>query len=181
VVVTLTAHGAVSTMVAVSRKRGVVGLRMSGRADKIDIDACIPNLVKYLEQQDDVLAAMIYGSYGTELQTALSDVDLALLFYRDRRPSVERILALEAGIASICQEDDINVLSLNDADVMLQFRVLETAKVIFEREPSALCDFREHVFKVYADFAPFYRESSREYDSVLKEVYVRDRPGQGQG
>jgi predicted nucleotidyltransferase len=77
---------------------------MSGRTEKIDIDECIPSLVKYLDQQEDVLAAMIYGSYGTEFQTPLSDVDLAILFYRDRKPSVERLLALEAGIVAICRK-----------------------------------------------------------------------------
>ncbi len=154
-------------------------MRLARKADKLNIDACIPCLVKYLEQQDDVLAAMIYGSYGTAYQTPLSDVDLALLFHQDRRPSVERILALEAGIASVCQEDDINVLILNDVDVMLQFRVLDTGRLIYERDPSALCEFREYVFKVYGDFSPFYRASSREYDSALREAYVRDRPGQG--
>ena len=158
----------------------MVELRPIGKATKIDIDPCIPRLIKYLEQQHDVLAAMIYGSYGTVYQTPLSDVDLALLF-QQKRPSVERILALEAGIASVCQEDDINVLSLNDAHIMLQFRVLETAILIYERDPNALCSFREYVFKIYGDFAPFYREFSREYDSALREVYVRDRPGQGQG
>ncbi|HHX29025.1 MAG TPA: nucleotidyltransferase domain-containing protein [Firmicutes bacterium] len=154
---------------------------MSGRTEKIDIDECIPSLVKYLDQQEDVLAAMIYGSYGTEFQTPLSDVDLAILFYRDRKPSVERLLALEAGIVAICREDDINVLCLNDVDVMLQFRVIETGRLIFQRDPVALSDFREYVFKIYGDFAPFYRQASREYDKSLREAYVRDRPRQGQG
>ncbi|MGI6667769.1 MAG: type VII toxin-antitoxin system MntA family adenylyltransferase antitoxin [Bacillota bacterium] len=154
---------------------------MSGRTEKIDIDECIPSLVKYLDQQEDVLAAMIYGSYGTEFQTPLSDVDLAILFYRDRKPSVERLLALEAGIVAICREDDINVLCLNDVDVMLQFRVIETGRLIFQRDPVALSDFREYVFKIYGDFAPFYRQASREYDKALREAYVRDRPRQGQG
>lgn len=159
----------------------MIGLRMSGGAEKIDIDECIPSLIKYLEQQEDVLAAMIYGSYGTEFQTPLSDVDLAILFYRDRKPGVERLLALEAEIAATCREDDINVLCLNDADVMLQFRVIETGRLIFQRDPVALSDFREYVFKVYGDFAPFFREASREYDRTLREAYVCDRPGQGQG
>ncbi len=152
-------------------------MRLARKPDKLNIEACIPCLVKYLEQQDDVLAAIIYGSYGTAYQTPLSDVDLALLFRKNRRPGIERVLVLEAGIASVCREDDINVLVLNDADVMLQFRVLETANLIYERDHSALCDFREYVFKVYGDFAPFYRESTREYDNVLREVYVHDRPG----
>lgn len=156
----------------------MVGLRLTGRAEKINIDPCIPRLVEYLKGQDDVVAAMLYGSYGTSHQTALSDVDLALLFRQDARPSAERVLSLEASIVGICREDDINVLSLNDADVMLQFRVLDTATLIFNGDPGALCDFREHVLKIHADFAPFYREFIREYDAALRGIYVRDRQGQ---
>jgi hypothetical protein len=63
-------------------------------------------------------------------------------------------------------EDDINVLCLNDVDVMLQFRVIETGRLIFQRDPVALSDFREYVFKIYGDFAPFFRQASREYDKL---------------
>lgn len=118
---------------------------------------------------------MVFGSYGTSYQTPLSDVDLAILFQKDMRPSQERVIELEISISDICHEDDINVLSLNDANVMLQFRVLDGATSIYERDPIAVCDFREHVFKVYGDFEPFYRHFARQYDGVLREAYSRDR------
>lgn len=153
-------------------------MRSTNRPQRIDIDTRIPSLVRYLKLQDDIVAAMLYGSYGTVYQTLLSDVDLALLFHPERRPSIDRILTLEAGVSSVCQEDDINILPLNDADIILQFKVLESGKLIYERDPVALSDFREYVFKVYGDFAPFYRAFTREYDCVLKETYVHDRPRQ---
>ncbi|MBE3519952.1 MAG: nucleotidyltransferase domain-containing protein [Firmicutes bacterium] len=67
----------------------------------MNIEPQIGALVRYLEAQDDILAAYLYGSYGTAHQTALSDVDLALLFYRERRSDVRRFLSLEADIVSV--------------------------------------------------------------------------------
>ena len=101
--------------------------------------------------------------------------------YCERRPDLRRLLSLEADIASICGEDDVNVLVLNDADVILQHRVLETGRVLVEKEPAAVSDFRERVFVIYGDFEPFYRAFCRDYDRVLREAFVRDRPRQGEG
>jgi len=156
-------------------------VRSAKHPEKIDIEPRVAALVAYLKSEDDVLAAYLYGSYGTAHQTALSDVDLALLFCRDKRPDLRRLLELEAGVSGVCREDDVNVLALNDADVMLQFRVLETGRPLFEREPDKVSDFREYVFRIHGDFEPFYRAFCREYDRTLREAYVRDRPRQGEG
>ncbi|QUL99162.1 MAG: hypothetical protein IMF26_03595 [Candidatus Fermentithermobacillus carboniphilus] len=156
-------------------------MRAARRPKKVNIEPNIEALVRYLEAQNDILAAYLYGSYGTAHQTVLSDIDITLLFYRERRPDLRRLLSLEADIASICGEDDVNVLVLNDADVILQHRVLETGRVLVEKEPAAVSDFRERVFVIYGDFEPFYRAFCRDYDRVLREAFVCDRPRQGEG
>ncbi|MGB9868179.1 MAG: type VII toxin-antitoxin system MntA family adenylyltransferase antitoxin [Bacillota bacterium] len=155
-------------------------MRTARHLQKVNIEPRIGALIDYLESQDDILAAYLYGSYGTTYQTALSDIDIALLFYSGSRPDLRRLLSLEADISSICYEDDVNVLVLNDADVMLQHRVLETGRPLVEKEPTAVSDFREYVFKVYGDFEPFYRAFCRDYDQTLREALVRDRPRQGE-
>jgi len=155
-------------------------VRSARHPDKVNIEPQLGSLVGYLESRHDVLAAYLYGSYGTAHQTALSDVDIAVLFYRDRPPDRRRLFALEADISSICHEDDVNVLSVNDADVMLQFRVLETGRPLLEKDPVAVSEFREYVFSVYGDFEPFYRAFCQDHDRGLREAFPRDRPRQGQ-
>jgi len=155
---------------------GVAEVRLSRRPEKIDIEPYSDDLAKYLESQGDILAAYLYGSYGTALQTRFSDVDIALLFYTNKRPDLQRVLTLEAAMNAICHEDDINVVVLNNADPLLQFRVVETGRPIFEREREAVSDFRERVFKTYFDFEPFYRALCADYDKAIQEAYLRDRP-----
>ncbi|HHV79656.1 MAG TPA: nucleotidyltransferase domain-containing protein [Firmicutes bacterium] len=156
-------------------------MRTTKYPQNVNIEPRIGALIEYLESQDDILAAYLYGSYGTSYQTPLSDIDIALLFYSGSRPDLRRLLALEADISSICHEDDVNVLVLNDADVMLQHRVLETGRPLLEKELTAVSDFREYVFRTYGDFEPFYRAFCREYDRTLREASGCDRPRQGEG
>jgi predicted nucleotidyltransferase len=156
-------------------------VRSARNPGRVNIEPRMAALVQYLASRDEVLAAYLFGSYGTAHQTALSDVDIAVLFYRDRRPAPRGLLALEADVSRLCGEDDVNVLSLNDADITLQFRVLETDRLLLAKEPGAVSDFREYVFRVHGDFEPFYRAFCRDYDQALREAYSRDRPGQGQG
>ncbi|HHY38413.1 MAG TPA: nucleotidyltransferase domain-containing protein [Clostridia bacterium] len=142
----------------------------------INIDSSFPLLVDYFEKQADILAVYLYGSYGTEFQTPLSDVDIAVLFHS--KPDFERLLDIQGHISDICRNDDINVLVLNEAPVMLQFKVIMTGRLLYERERNKLSDFLEHVFKLYGDFAPFYAAFCREYDASLRETYVYDRQDQ---
>ncbi|MGH7589731.1 MAG: nucleotidyltransferase domain-containing protein [Gemmatimonadota bacterium] len=46
----------------------------------IDVSDRLDELASLLENEDDLVAAYLYGSYGTNHQTPLSDVDLALVF-----------------------------------------------------------------------------------------------------
>ncbi len=160
-----------------ARKQVGILVRSARHPGRVNIEPRLAALVEYLKARDDVLAAYLYGSYGTAAQTALSDVDIALLFFRDRLPDRRRLLSAEADISGICREDDVNVLSLNEADVMLQARVLETGRPLLEKDPDAVADFREHVFRIYGDFEPFYRAFCQQHDQALREAYRDDRPG----
>jgi len=62
-------------------------VRSKKHPDKADIGPHMGALVRYLESRSDVLAAYLYGSYGTAHQSALSDVDMAVLFYPDKPPA----------------------------------------------------------------------------------------------
>ncbi len=154
-------------------------MRFARRLERIDIEPHLADLALFFTSQPDILAAYIYGSYGTVYQTVLSDVDLAVLFHKDCCPDSRRILALEAAISSICREDDINVLVLNDAPIMLQFKALITGRAIYEKDPVAVQEFREFACRSCWDFGPFHRASCRDYDEFLGEVYVRDRTKRG--
>ncbi|ABB15337.1 nucleotidyltransferase domain-containing protein [Carboxydothermus hydrogenoformans] len=64
-----------------------------------DIKGQIEELKKYCEQNKNILALYIFGSYGTELERITSDIDFAMLFRNS--PSLFEELEIESDISQI--------------------------------------------------------------------------------
>lgn len=147
-------------------------VRVANTPFLINIEPCLVDLVDYLSENKDIAAAYFYGSYHTEMQTPLSDVDMAVLFSSQARRRLDDVMRIEADVVGICGCDDINILVLNDAPVLIQFKVISTGRLLYERNSDMVSDFQEVVFKCYADFMPDYLQFCRDYDRSLREAYV---------
>jgi predicted nucleotidyltransferase len=150
-------------------------MRRSETGSPIDVQPYLQNLQGYLEGVEGLVAAWIFGSYGTPYQTPLSDLDLALLFRWDRLPDLARQGQLYLDIPEILHEEDVSITILNRAPVRFQFRVLETGRLLLCRDPVALADFTEEVISRHADFIIDYERFVEEYDQALRERYAHDR------
>lgn len=143
--------------------------RLSRRPAKIDIEAHLPALVRLLAARGEVLAAYLYGSYGTPDQTPLSDVDLAVLL--EEGAGEAAVFALQAGVLEVTGEEDVNLVVLNKLPVTVQFEVIATGRLIYARSEEKLGAFLERVFKIYGDFMLDYQVFCAEYDAALREAY----------
>jgi predicted nucleotidyltransferase len=149
-------------------------MRRNAKGKAIDVEPYLDDLRRYLEDLDGLVAAWIYGSYGTPEQTPLSDLDLALLFQTGRVPEFERQLEIYARIPEILHEDDdISVTILNRSPVLFQMRVLQTGRQLVCRDPLALADFVEFVISRHADYIVDHRRFTQDYDQALVERYGR--------
>ena len=149
-------------------------MRWSEGREPIDVEPYLPDLRAYLDSLDGLVAAWIYGSYGTPYQTPLSDLDLALLYRPERVPDLEEELAVYGRICEILREDDVSVTMLNRSPVIFQFRVLETGRQLVCRDPVALADFVEDVLNRHADYIVAHERFTRDYDQAFVERYGRD-------
>src|SRR4051812_38455431 len=118
-------------------------MRRSESRSPIDVQPYLGDLRRYLETVEGLIAAWIFGSYGTPYQTPSSDLDLALLFDRGHVPDLARQGQLYLDIREILHEEDVSITFLNRAPVIFQFRVLKTGRQIVRRDPVALADFTE--------------------------------------
>ena len=148
--------------------------RWNAGGKPIDIEPYREDLLKYLESQENLVAAWLYGSYGTPFQTPLSDLDLAVLYRRDRFPDFREQGGLSLVLTALLHEDDVSVTVLNRSPVLFQFRVLETGRLLVCRDPVALADFVESVISRHADFIVDHERFVREYDAALVEQYGHD-------
>jgi predicted nucleotidyltransferase len=137
----------------------------------IDVDEGLRQLDVKLGELPGLVAGYVYGSYGTPDQTPLSDVDLALVFKPARVPAFDEHLRIIGRITEILGEEDCSVTVLNSAPPIFQFRVLDTGRLLFCRDGTALADFVAGVLSRYADFMIDHRAFLEEYDAALVAEY----------
>ena len=137
----------------------------------IDVDDGLQQLDTRLGEHPGLVAGYVYGSYGTPDQTPLSDVDLALVFEPARVPGFDEHLRMIGRITAILGEEDFSITVLNSAPPIFQFRVLETGRLLFCRDETALADFTAEALGRYADFMIDHQAFLEEYDAALVEEY----------
>ena len=144
-------------------------------AELINIDDKIEELKDYFLKQEDILAVYIFGSYGTEYQTPLSDVDFAVLFKQEAEINLMREMEIMSQITLITKVEDIDLVNLNQAPVLLQHKAIKEGKLIFEREENKVSEFIEYVLTYYYDAKIRSEVFNQEYRESLEEEYGDDQ------
>lgn len=146
-------------------------LRVTGRP--IDVEDRWDALREVLEETPDLVAAYLFGSYGTEYQTPLSDVDLGFVFRLGHEPEFDDEMTFRADVLDALQEEDVSIVILNKVPCTLQMKVLETGRQIYCADEIALADFVEHVLNIHGDYIIDHRRFLAEYDAALVAEYGR--------
>jgi len=144
-------------------------IRNTGRA--IDVSARLAALERTLRNVRGLAAVYLFGSYGTEFQTPLSDVDLALVFVDGATVTTKRLVELIGCITEALHEDDVSVTILNRAPLAFRFRVLAEGRLLLMLDEIAHADFLEATITRYSDFAVDEAGFKNEYDESLVEEY----------
>jgi predicted nucleotidyltransferase len=106
--------------------------------------------------QYPVDAAYVYGSVARGTATSLSDVDIALLL-ADPVASYDRLkleLTIQGDIETTCNLSSIDARAINDAPLMVQGRIVQQGRLIYEYNHRHRVDFEVLTRKRYFDFAP---------------------------
>lgn len=140
-------------------------LRVTGRP--IDVEDRWDDLRQALERTPDLVAAYLFGSYGTKYQTPLSDVDLAFVFRLGREPDFDGEMSFRTDVLEAMREDDVSITILNKAPCVFQMKVLETGRRIYCADEIALADFVERVLNIHGDYIIDHKRFLKEYDAAL--------------
>ncbi len=143
---------------------------MERKRKKDKINKLIKKLASFFRKEKNILTVYLFGSYGTEDQTELSDIDIAILF-ADTVSMLEE-LSIAAEIEFILKQGQIDLLNLNKASVILQHRVISTGKKIFERDPLTTADFIENTLKFYFDYGLVYKKFRDDFREELRGEYL---------
>ncbi|HKI05566.1 MAG TPA: nucleotidyltransferase domain-containing protein [Thermoanaerobaculia bacterium] len=146
-------------------------MRRNATGKPIDVEPYLDDLRRYLESQDGLVAAWIFGSYGTPYQTPLSDLDLALLYRQDKLPDSDELGRLYLEIPEILNEEDVSITILNRAPILFQFRAVKTGQRLVCRDPIALADFVEFVISRHSDFEVYGQKLAEEFGEAILEQF----------
>jgi uncharacterized protein len=135
-----------------------------------ELGSKLENLLTFFKEDTRILTVYIFGSFGTEKQNTMSDIDLGVL-YDSQIPLLDE-LRYSADISSILKTDKVDVINLNTSPVYMQHQVLYTGKKIFERDFYKTADFVERVLEEFHDYEFILRKYREDYAEGLREEYL---------
>ena len=128
----------------------------------------LKKLIKnFCRDEENILAAYVFGSYGTRYQSEESDLDLAVLFKES--PSIMKQMELAGKLEIKLGEVEIDLINLNSSNLILQHEVLLKGTRIFCRDKIKTADFIEYVLKFAPDARIFQKKFQNDYILGLKE------------
>ena len=113
-------------------------------------------LVQAVKNDPEIVALYCFGSYAHGRVGPLSDVDLAVLLDQNIPPGryFNKRLRLHSLIARIIKTDEVDLVILNSAPLLLVHRVLKGGRLLYEREPAKRIAFEVKAIREYLDFVP---------------------------
>ncbi len=145
-------------------------------AESIDADRIAGIVTRLVSDQEEVVAVFLFGSVVEGTCHILSDIDLAVLFRVDLPAEAVFRRTLEIGaLMEQALPRPVDVVALNTANFQLSFQVLQTGRVIFERDRDERALFTMRVLGRYYDEKP-----NLDYqNSVFLERLRREGLGRG--
>ena len=129
---------------------------------------------EYFAGEEDIMAAYLFGSHGTEYETPLSDIDFAVLYRGGEESGLMRDMQVMAGLSSILRIEDIDLVNLNKAPILLQHEIISSGELLYERDRETVSDFIYHVLTFAYDEKIRVRKYYDELEKALRGEYLNE-------
>lgn len=131
----------------------------------------ISKILKESIQDSSVIACYLYGSYARGDATSLSDLDIAIIWAEEASAKVRKgeLLRLSQELSEKLGHE-VDVRSLNEASLELQFRVVSEGKVVFCENESRRLEFENRAVMHFLDFKPMITMYNQYMHHRIKET-----------
>ncbi len=116
-------------------------------------------LKNFFEKREEVQFAIIFGSLAKGTMNALSDIDIAVMIdpsFKDTTPYGYNA-TLTADLMQELKRNDVDVVILNKAPIILKHEILRHGKFIHIRDKQARIQFQINTINQYEDFKAIFR------------------------
>jgi predicted nucleotidyltransferase len=122
-------------------------------------------------EENGVLAAYLYGSAAHGRMHPHSDVDVAVVFEHSvpKSEHFDRRLKLIGAVMDMLHVNDVDVVPLNNAPLLLAFHVLKQPVELYRADERRAAEFEMKTIGMYYDFRPVLDEYGREMFRRIKE------------
>ncbi len=112
--------------------------------------------------------AYLFGSYNKGTYTPLSDIDLAI-YWEIPEVELEIFLKLKNEIEEKCDcELSVNIVDLSQVPLPIKAEIINTGKLIFEKNRESRIEFEVKTRMEYLDFLPAYEKLVKTYLNNVK-------------
>lgn len=113
----------------------------------------IDGVKAFLEGEEDVTVAYLFGSRAKGGMGALSDIDIAVLLNRelDKQKTFDLRLRLINRISSILKTDKIDLVVMNMAPLSLNYSIISEGEILHSRDEMERVRFETHILSRYLD------------------------------
>jgi hypothetical protein len=129
-------------------------------------------LMDFLMRQPDVSMAYLFGSQAQGRAHPLSDVDVGVLLADQLTPAEQSRarLRLVGELMALLRRDDVDLVILNQAPLLLRHRVLRDGRLLFARDDRERIRFAAETYRRYLDCRHMY-------DVLDEAMFARLREG----
>ena len=119
-----------------------------------DIEERLPLFADALARDERVDFAYLFGSLAKGRRGPLSDVDIAV-YLMPGTDIPEATIDLMALANTVLRTDEVDLVVLNRAELMLRYRIIQGRTVLTERSPSRRAAFESRTLREGWDFLPY--------------------------
>lgn len=117
----------------------------------MDLDARAAMVGEALRDEPAVLFAYLFGSRARGTAGPRSDIDVAVYLAGDV-DAFDMRLTLMGRLSALLGTDALDLIVLNDAPLALTGRIVESRRVVLDREPSVRHAFESLTARMFNDF-----------------------------
>ncbi len=110
-----------------------------------------------LERYNNIVFAYLFGSLAKGRVSPISDIDMAV-YLKDTENLLEVKLEIFSLLSEALKTDEIELVILNSAPLPLKAKVIQSEKVLVDKDPPLRYSFESLTLREYFDFSIKERE-----------------------
>lgn len=114
----------------------------------------IERIIIFFEKRPEVIALYIFGSFDTPFERDDSDMDIAVLVSIENKKDFEELKSEYYSASPGFSMRTVDIVILNMASTYLKHRILETGRIMLDKNPSQRKEFAASVLQEYFDYKP---------------------------